>query len=63
MKSLYESLLDANAIVIEGAIAIGKKSNVYMLSVKLEKKDDRFEIVYANTFKESGKRNINNFWH
>ena len=62
-EETYTALLEANAIVIEGAIALGKKTNVYYLSVKLQKDNNEFKIIYANTFKQMDKRSIDSLCH
>lgn len=61
--STYKALLEASVIVIEGALALGKKTNIYYISVKLQKVKNEFKIVYANTFKDDTRRNIASLCH
>ncbi|MBE5939666.1 MAG: hypothetical protein E7266_04630 [Lachnospiraceae bacterium] len=62
-EEVYENLINANIIVIEGNIAIGKKTNIYKISIKLEKKNNEFKVVHANTFKTYLIRNIDSLCH
>lgn len=62
-EEVYENLINANIIVIEGAIAIEKKTNIYLVSIKLEKQNGEFKVVYANTFKDISRRNIDWLCH
>ncbi len=62
-EGLYNKLINANIIVIEGAIAIEKKTNIYLVSIKLEKQNGEFKVVYANMFKDISRRNIDWLCH
>lgn len=59
----YELLLKADRILIEGWIALKRKSNTYGIAVQLERKNADFEVQFANTYKSKGVRDINILAH
>ena len=62
-KDIYEALLEAKVILIEGFIALNRKCNTYGVAVELIKKRNKFKVIFANTFKYKKYDNIYNKWH
>lgn len=58
----YESLSEANRIGIEGAFALGKKTNVYGFNINVSRTEEGYDLQTANTYKLKG-RNINHLAH
>jgi len=62
-KEHYEKLVLAETMIIEGLLALGKCSNTYGVSVKIEKENEDYEIKYANTYQLSKRCDIRNIAH
>ena len=59
----YDLLLNADKILIEGCIALKKKSNTYGIVIQLERKNTNFEVQFANTYKLKRMGNIDSLAH
>lgn len=62
-KDVYEKVLNAKNIVIEGCVALGKYTNTYGVSVQLGKEENGYRIKYANTYKFAKNDDIRNKAH
>ena len=59
----YELLLNAERILIEGCVALKRKNNTYGIAIQIERKNNNFEVQFANTYKLKRMGNINSLAH
>ena len=62
-KNVYEKMLNAKNIVIEGCVALEKYSNTYGVSVQLKKEENDYKLKYANTYRFAKCDDIRNKVH
>lgn len=62
-EGVYNALMEANVILVEGFVALKHKYNTYGIATQLLKRDNKFEVLFADTYKYKRFDNINNFYH
>lgn len=59
----YELLSNAEKILIEGCVALKRKNNTYGIAIQIERKNNNFEVQFANTYKMKRMGDINSLAH